>query len=304
VQSERLAHPAAPSIAAARQRSVGRLLRQGLLYLIITALSLIFVGPFLWTVGTSLKAPSEVYVFPPTFFPEVPKFENYARVFEKAPFGLFFRNTVIVAVVATFGTVLSTTLVAYGFARKRFPGRNLLFLVVISTLMLPFEVTIIPQFLLFRNLGWLDTLLPLIIPEFFAVGAFNIFLMRQFLMTIPLEFDEAAMIDGANALQILGRVLLPLMQPAIITVAILSFLGHWNDFFAPLIYLNSTENLTLSIGLRWFQTSGGYAGGDAGEPREHLLMAASLMATAPCVALFFLAQRYFVQGIVMSGIKG
>ena len=287
-----------------RQRAWRHLLGRAVLYLAVIVIAAIFFAPFLWTVATSLKDVSEVFVFPPTLFPQVPKPENYLRIFEKVPFGLFYRNTIIVTLFATLGTVMSTTLVAYGFARKRFPGRNFLFLVVISTLMLPFEVTIIPQFLLFRELGWLDTLLPLIVPEFFAVGAFYIFLMRQFMMTIPLEFDEAAMIDGANSLQILWQVLLPLIRPAIITVAILSFLAHWNDFFAPLIYLNSTENLTLSIGLRWFQTSGGYAGGDAGEPREHLLMAASLMATAPCVALFFVAQRYFVQGIVMSGIKG
>jgi ABC-type glycerol-3-phosphate transport system permease component len=157
---------------------------------------------------------------------------------------------------------------------------------------------------MFQRLGWVDTYLPLIVPHVFAVGAFYIFLMRQFFLTIPLDFDEAATIDGAGTLRILWSILLPLIKPAIITVAILSFLAHWDDFFTPLIYLNSTEKLTVSIGLNYFQSTAAYAGSDSGQPREHLLMAASLMAAAPVVALFFAAQRFFIQGIVMSGIKG
>jgi multiple sugar transport system permease protein len=179
-----------------------------------------------------------------------------------------------------------------------------LFLLVLSTMILPGEVTIIPQFILFQKLGWVDTFLPLIIPGYLAIGAFYIFLMRQFIMTIPLDFDEAATIDGAGTLQILWSVLLPLIQPAIITVAILSFLSNWDDFFTPLIYLNSTSNLTVSVGLNYFNTTAAYAGSDVGKPREQLLMAASLMAAAPVIALFFLAQRYFIRGIVMTGIKG
>jgi multiple sugar transport system permease protein len=156
---------------------------------------------------------------------------------------------------------------------------------------------------MFRSVGWLDTLYPLIVPSYFA-GAFNVFLMRQFLMTIPMDFDEAAMLDGASSPQILFTVLLPLIKPAIITIAILSFLGHWNDFFTPLIYLNTKEKLTLSVGLRWFQGSFQYAGSDVGEPKAQYLMAASMLSALPCVILFFLAQRYFVEGVVMSGIKG
>jgi multiple sugar transport system permease protein len=304
VRAEQVTVRSHPALTRQRRRTLLHVLGQVVLYGSVIIIAFAFFAPFLWTIATSLKDVSEVYLFPPTLFPETLHFENYLRVFEKVPFALFYQNTIVVTLFATLGTVVSTTLVAYGFARKRFPGRTFLFILVISTMMLPFEVTIIPQFLLFKQLGWLDTLLPLIVPEYFAVGAFYIFLMRQFLLTIPAEFDEAAVIDGANSLQILWQVLLPLIKPAIITVTILSFLSHWNDFFAPLIYLNTTEKLTLSVGLRWFQSSGGYAGGDAGEPREHLLMAASLMATAPCVILFFAAQRYFIQGIVMSGIKG
>jgi len=283
-----------------RRRRTTRVVQRIVLYVFVTLLALVFFAPFFWTITSSLKRVDEVLVFPPRILPMYPSPGNYLLVFERVPFALFYWNTTIITFFATLGTIISTTVVSYGFARKRFPGRNLLFMFVLSTMMLPSEVTIIPQFLLFKEFGWLDTYLPLIVPEYVAVGAFYIFLMRQFLMTIPRDFDEAAMLDGANTLQILFQVLLPLVQPAIITMAILSFLNHWNDFFGPLIYLTSTEKLTLSIGLRYFQTMGT----EVVEPREHLLMAASLMATLPCVVLFFVLQRHFVQGIVMSGIKG
>jgi len=281
-----------------------RLLGRAVVYLVVGVLACAFFAPFLWTIASSLKRVDEIYLFPPTLFPRVLQFDNYPEVFRQVPFGLWFRNSGIITVFSTLGTILSTTVVAYGFARKRFPGRDVLFLIVLSTMILPGEVTIIPQFILFQRLGWVDTFLPLIIPGYLAVGAFYIFLMRQFIMTVPLDFDEAATIDGAGTLRILWSVLLPLIQPAIITVAILSFLNNWDDFFTPLIYLNSTKNLTVSVGLNYFNTTAAYAGSDAGKPREQLLMAASLMAAAPVIALFFLAQRYFIRGIVMSGIKG
>ncbi len=290
-------------IATTRQYALGRRTGRILLYLLVISLAAMFFLPFFWTITTSLKRVDELYRFPPPIFPEYPQFQNYLRVFEKVPFALFLRNSGIVATFATIGTVTSTTLVAYGFARRRFPGRQTLFLVVLSTMMLPDEVTIIPKFILFRDLGWLDTFYPLIVPDYFAVGAFYIFLMRQFLMTVPRDFDEAAVMDGAGSLRILWSVLLPMIQPAVITVAILSILNHWNDFFHPLIFLNTRENFTVSIGLRYFTKAAGM-GADQGETREHLLMAASLMAAAPMIVLFFLAQRYFVQGIVMSGLKG
>ena len=277
--------------------------RRALLYLLVTLLALGFFSPFFWSFLSSFKDPSEVMLFPPRVFPKVMKWQNYVEVFVRAPFGLFFKNTVVVAVFATLGSVISTLLVGFGFARRRFPGRDILFYVLLSTMMLPGEVTLIPQFLMFKSFGWLDTLFPLIVPSYFA-GAFNVFLMRQFLMTIPMDFDEAAMLDGASSLQTLFGVLLPLIKPAIITIAILSFLGHWNDFFTPLIYLNTKEKLTLSVGLYWFQSSFAYGGSDVGEPKAQLLMAASMLTALPCVILFFVAQRYFVEGVVMSGIKG
>jgi multiple sugar transport system permease protein len=190
--------------------------------------------------------------------------------------------------------------VAYGFGRFRFPGRDMLFMLVLATLIVPWEVTIVPSFLLFRELGMLDTLTPLWLPSWFGGGAFYIFLLRQFFLSLPREFDEAARIDGANSFQTLVMVLLPLMRPAMITVAILSFLQHWNEFIQPLIYLNTPTNFTVSLGLRYFQT----APTDGSEPKEHLLMAGTVIGSIPCVLLFFAAQRYFVRGVVMSGLKG
>ena len=274
------------------------------LYAVILVLGVIFFTPFLWTITTSLKRTQELYLFPPVLFPQRGlAYYNYPQVFERIPFGLFFRNTAVITLFATLGSVVSTTLVGYGFARQRFPFRDALFVLVLSTMLLPAEVTIIPKFILFKELGWIDTFWPLILPDYLAINAFYVFLMRQFLLTIPRDFDEAAMVDGAGPLRILWNVLLPLIQPAVITVAILSFLAHWSDFFGPLIYLNTKENLTLSLGLRYFASTM-LAFNDNLEPRDHLLMAASLMAAAPAIALFFIAQRYFVRGIVMTGLKG
>jgi multiple sugar transport system permease protein len=221
-------------------------------------------------------------------------------VFRVVPFGQFLLNSAKVAALAVLGQTLSATLVAYGFARFRFPLRGFLFALVLSTLLLPREVTWIPLFLLYKKLGWLDTLRPLIVPSFFGGGAFFIFLLRQFFLTLPRDLDEAAKIDGANSLQVLVRVLMPLARPALATAAIFSFLGHWNEFTEPLIFLNNARNFTVPLGLRYFQT----LPNESQEPRDHLLMAASLICLAPCLIMFFTAQRQFVKGIVMSGIKG
>ncbi|MBM3188307.1 MAG: carbohydrate ABC transporter permease [Chloroflexi bacterium] len=195
---------------------------------------------------------------------------------------------------------MSATLVAYSFARFNWAGRDVIFGITLATMMLPSEVTLIPQYLLFRELGWLNTIKPLWIPAWFGGGAYSIFLLRQFIRTIPRDFDEAATIDGANPLYILVMILVPNMKPVLATLSVLSFIGGWNDFMGPLIYLASPRQFTIALGLRYFQQ----APGQYGRPLEHLLMAACVMATAPIIILFFLAQRYFVQGIVMSGIKG
>lgn len=268
-------------------------------YLGLFLLSALFSFPFLWTLLTAFKSPQEIFIFPPPLLPEQFLWQNFVEVWRQVPFLTFLLNTLTVAMISILGDVITGSLVAYGFARFRFPGRELLFMLVISVLILPEEVTIIPQFIIFRNLGWLDTLKPLILPAFLGGGAFNIFLLRQFFLTIPRDLDEAAMIDGAGTLRILWQVLIPLAKPAIATVAIFSFLFHWNDFFRPLIYLNTVDNFTLALGLRFFRQTAE----TGGEPKEHLLMAASVMMTLPVLVLFFSLQRYFVEGITMSGIK-
>jgi ABC-type glycerol-3-phosphate transport system permease component len=286
--------------AVPRARTLARLRSGVIFYTSVAILSVFFVGPFIWTVVSSLKDASEIATFPPTLFPKVWRFENYPDAWSRVPFLNFYINSIIVTGLATLGQTVTATLVAYGFARFRFPLRNFLFILVLSTLMVPWEVTIVPSFLLFKSLGWLDTLTPLIVPHWFGGGPFFIFLMRQFFMTIPRDFDEAAKIDGANSFQILWEVLVPLCRPAITTVAIFAALFHWNSFIEPLIFLNTPEKFTISLGLRYFQT----APLDAGEPKEHLLMAGTMIMIIPCVLLFFAAQRYFVRGIVLSGLKG
>jgi multiple sugar transport system permease protein len=279
---------------------LGRL-RDGLVfYLAAGILTFFFLGPFLWTVSSSLKVPSEITTYPPVFIPAQLQFQNYARAWTKVPFLTFYINSIIVTVLAVTGQVLSASLVAYGFARFQFPFRNTLFMLVIATIIVPWEVTIVPSFLLYKWLGWLDTLKPLIVPSWFGGSPLFIFLLRQFFLSIPRDLDEAAEMDGASSFRILWQILVPLCMPAITTVAIFSFLQHWNEFIQPLIFLNSHENYTVSLGLRLFQTSPA----DPGEPKEHLLMAAAVIATIPCILLFFAAQRFFVRGIVMSGIKG
>ena len=284
---------------AQREKTIARV-RGGIgFYLGAGILTIFFFGPFLWTVLSSLKHHTEIMVFPPTLFPEQWRFENYWRAWNMVPFAQFYWNSIIVTGSSVILQTLSATVVAYGFARFHFPFRNALFMLVIALLILPQEVLIVPSFLLFKQLQLLDTLWPLILPSL-GGGAFFIFLMRQFIMTIPREFDEAAKIDGANSFRILWEILVPLCRPAMTTVAIFSFLGHWNDFIHPLIYLNTPTNFTVSLGLRYFQT----APTEAGEPKEHLLMAGTIIGAMPCIILFFAAQRYFVRGIVLSGLKG
>jgi multiple sugar transport system permease protein len=284
--------------ANARTRN-RRVLNRVVLYAAAALLVAIFMGPFLWTLGSSLKTPLEISMSPPALLPATPRFQNYVDVFTQVPMATFAMNTIQITLLAVIGQVITATLVAYGFSRFRFPFRDQLFILMISTLILPREVLLIPTFLLWKNLGMLDTLTPLWLPSFFG-GAFFVFLLRQFFLTLPQDLDEAAKIDGANSLQILWRIVVPLAQPAMATVAIFSFLFHWNDFLEPLIYLNDKSKYTLALGLRFFQT----IPNDSQEPRDQLLMAASLIITAPVLLLFFAAQRYFIRGIVMSGIKG
>ncbi len=276
----------------------------GVVYALVLVGSVVSMFPFVWTFLSSGKEINELYRIPPTLWPAKPLFlENYREIWRLIPFGQWLINTFEVTVLGLIGTCLSATIVAYSFARFRYPGREVFFFITLSTLMLPAEVTLIPQYLLFKEMHWLDTYLPLIVPAYFGGGAFNIFLMRQFIMSIPFDLDEAAKIDGASSFRVLWQIIVPLCKPAIATMATLGFIGFWNSFLAPLIFLNSPQKYLVAVGLRYFNV-GAAQGSAAARPQDHLLMGAALMVALPCLVLFFLAQKYFVQGIVMSGIKG
>lgn len=268
-------------------------------YILLTIVALTFFFPFFWAASTSLKKPSELVLYPPSLFPEIPQWDNYARVFEKVPFLRWMGNTVFLVVLGTLGMLLSSSLSGYAFARFEFRGRDLLFILTLGTMMLPEQVTLIPQFVLFHKMGWIDTLRPLWVPAWFGGGAFAIFLIRQFLMQLPRELDEAAVIDGASSFRIYWQLLMPLCKPVLATLGVISIIGRWNDYFGPLVYLNNPNRFTLSVGLTFFRRIP-----EAGMPTEHYLMASATMMTLPLIVLFFSAQRYFVQGIALTGIKG
>jgi len=273
------------------------------LYLMAIIGSIAFIFPFIWVVSTSLKETAQTYTFPPELIPDPVSWRNYYRIWTEIPFSLFYRNSLFVILTAPLGAVITTSLVAYPFARLRFRGRNFLFILILSTLMVPPQILIIPRFLLFKSIGWLDTLKPLIIPYCLAGApgaAFNIFLFRQFYMTIPFELDEAAKIDGASSFGIYWRIIFPLSRPAFFAILMLSILGHWNKFIEPLVYLNSTNKFTLPLGLNFLRAS--FQTG--GEPMQNLFMAGVSMASLPMIILFLILQRYFVRGIAITGVKG
>ncbi len=272
------------------------LIAKSLAYLILIIASIVILIPILWMFSTALKPLDEVYIFPPTWIPKNFMWSNFKEALTFLPFGIYFKNTITITLFSMVGQLLSSSIVAYGFARLKANFRDILFMLVLATMMLPSQVTMIPLFILFKTLGWVDTFKPLIIPNFFG-NAFFIFLLRQFFMTIPTELDDAAKIDGCGYFGIYQKILLPLIKPALATIAIFSFMWNWNDFMSPLIYLNSSEKLTVALGLSRFT---GVYGGTA----WNLLMAASLVVVLPCIVLFFFAQRYFIQGIVMTGLKG
>jgi multiple sugar transport system permease protein len=286
----------------ARTRSRQPRLGNWLAYVTMVLLGIMFTFPWFWTFSTSLKRPAELFIFPPLWIPETPQFDNYLEVFRQVPFGLWYFNSLVVVVLSTAGVAITALFVAYSFARFRWPARDLIFAITLGTMMLPGEVTLIPKYILFKNLGWLNTTLPLWVPSWFGGSAFVIFLLRQFMLGLPRDFDEAATLDGANPWQILAHILMPLMKPVLATVAVLHAIWTWNDFLEPLIYLASPEKFTLALGLRYFNVTPGQQ--SSGIPTEHLLMASVVMSTLPIILLFFLAQKYFVQGIVMSGLKG
>ena len=258
-------------------------------------LGVFFFLPFYWLAITSLKSDAEVFAMPPVWVPKQLLWGNFERAVHYVPFFTYLKNTLFISVMSVVGSVLSCSLVAYSFSRIEWPGRNQLFLVLLATMMLPGQVTMIPVFAIFRWLGWVDTFKPLIVPHFLG-SAFYIFMLRQFFMTIPLELSDAARMDGCTEWDTYRRVILPLSRPALATVGLFTFIAAWNDFGGPLLYLNDERKATLSLGLQQFVSQHG--------AEWSLLMAASTLMTLPIIVLFFFAQRTFIQGITMTGLKG
>ena len=262
---------------------------------VVWGVALLFLIPFVWMISSSLKSNYQIFEVPPRLIPNPPQWDNYRNALTTLPFGRYMVNTAIISAVTIVGHLLSCTLIAYAFARLRAPGKDALFVVMLATMMLPYPVTMVPLYVLFQQLGWINTFLPLTAPAFLG-SPFYIFLLRQFFMTIPRDFEDAAVIDGANTLQILWQVILPLSLPALATVAIFTFQASWNDFLSPLIYLQKPDLYTVTLGLQFFRST--YTTNWA------YLMAASMVTTAPVIVVFFVAQRYFIEGITLTGVKG
>jgi ABC-type glycerol-3-phosphate transport system permease component len=277
----------------------GLLIRMGVSYLLLIMMSLVFMTPLLWLISSSLHGLNDVFSVPFRWLPDNPQWQNYQQAMTIIPFVRYLGNTMLISVLVIIGTVFSSTLVAFAFARLDFHGRKFLFALCIATMLLPGQVTMIPLYVLFSRLGWVDTFLPLIVPAFFG-SPFYIFLLRQFFLSIPMEYDEAARLDGAGPFRIYWNVILPLARPAIATVVVFSFVGVWNDFFNPLIYINSFEKATLTLGLNMLKTQ--IIG--SGITQWHLLMAASVLVLIPNIVIFFLAQRHFIEGINVGGLRG
>ena len=254
-----------------------------------------FFLPFFWLVSTSLKDLDQIFTLPPIWIPDPLRWQNYPESLGYFPFLQQLKNTLVIAISTVILTIISSALVAYSFSRLRWHGRDILFFAMLSTMMLPYQVTMVPLFITFRELGWVNTLLPLIVPHAFGVPFF-IFLLRQFFLTLPRDLDDAAIIDGCSELGVLWRVILPLSKPALATVALFQFLGSWNDFIGPLIYLNDPSKYTLSLGIQVFASTVGVQWG--------WMMAVTTVLTVPVIALFFFTQRTFIQGIALTGIKG
>jgi multiple sugar transport system permease protein len=267
-----------------------------LAYGILIVVSLVMLFPFAWLLSSSLKSQLDIFSYPPEWIPNPPMWQNYIEAMTFRPFHLYLRNSLAIAGLNMIAVVFSSSLCAYGFARIRFWGRDFWFAVVIATILLPNIVTLVPQFIIFTRLGWVNSILPLTVPLFFGGGAFNIFLLRQFFRTIPEELTDAARIDGCSEFGIYWRIMLPLSKPALITVAIFTFLAAWNDLLGPLVYLRAPETFTVAVGLAQFR--------GAMVTRWDLQMAAAAAMILPVVILFFFSQRYFIKGIVMTGLKG
>jgi multiple sugar transport system permease protein len=289
-----------PSVAVlnrpgSTRRIVVHMLQATLWYVGLVLIGSIFLLPFFWMLTTSVKAPIQVFKYPIQWLPDPIVWNNYIDAWTALPFTTFLRNTLIITITAMIGETLTSSLVAFSFARIPFRGRNLLFVVLLATMMLPPQVTLIPRFIIFAKLNLIDTFVPLILPAFFA-QPFYTFLLRQFFLTIPNELEDAAFVDGASRFRLWWSIFLPLSKPALATVMIFAFIAHWNEFFDALIYLNSQRNKTLALGLSQLR--------EAHSTEWHWMMAIAVLMVLPCIALFFTFQRYFVEGITMTGSKG
>ncbi|MCF7808294.1 MAG: carbohydrate ABC transporter permease [Candidatus Marinimicrobia bacterium] len=262
-------------------------------HVLFYTLALLTVAPFVWMILTSFKDMSEIFVYPPKWLPSRLHFENYERAFQAAPFGRYYLNSLFVAFSVTLGQLITCSMAAYAFARMKFPGRDLLFYIFLGTMMIPFHVTMIPSFIILHTLGWIDHYQALIVPG--LASAFGTFLLRQFFLTIPKELEEAASLDGAGRFRILWQIIIPLAKPALATLAIFTFMGVFNDFIWALVVINSEEMRTVQLGLAIFR--------DRHVTEWELLMAGSVTATLPILIVFFSAQKYFIKGIALSGLK-
>ncbi len=277
-----------------KKRSSSARLNRFVVYVLLILGAVIFILPFMWMLSTSLKPSQEVFTFPPQFLPSSFQWQNYIDGWTVLPFWRFLFNTVIVTGAAVLGNLVSCTLPAYAFARLRARGRNVWFILMLATMMIPSEITLVPTFIFFSSVKLVNTLWPLILPAWFGYP-FSIFLLRQFFMGIPRELDEAARIEGANHFQILTRIILPLSKPALTTVAIFAFVGNWNNLLGPLIYLRSTDQFTLALGLNLF--NGQYV------TNYNQLMAVSIITILPMLVTFFIAQKYFIRGVTLTGVE-
>ncbi|MDE0027471.1 MAG: carbohydrate ABC transporter permease [Spirochaetaceae bacterium] len=278
------------------RQSFKRNVAMAFVYLALIAGGVVILAPFIWMLSTAVKVPGTEFIYPPQLFTRPLRWNNFSDGWTALPFTRWFFNTSVITLLSVAGAVISSSLVAYGFARLEFPGRTILFVILLSTMMLPFHVRLIPMFITFRYLGWIDTYLPLVVPFYFGGVPFFIFLVRQFFLTIPLEMEDAAAIDGAGVFTSFLMIILPLSRPVLGVVGVFAFIRVWNDFLEPLIYIHSMEKMTLSLGLRFFQAQ------DFTDWTR--LMAVSIIVLVPSVALFFVAQKYYIHGVVTTGIKG
>lgn len=285
-------HSTHQGIGIARRQRIGGIAT----YVVLSVGAVVLMIPFIWMLSTSLKTLDEVNTWPILWVPSQLVWQNYVDVFELTPFARFLLNSTILAAGGIAGSILSGSLAGFGFARLRFPGRSFLFFVMLTTLMMPAWVVIVPHFMMFNAVGWLDTFLPIIVPSFFG-NAFYIFLFRQYFMGIPRELEDAARVDGCSTLRSFWQIFLPMSLPVVATVAIFAFFYYWNDLLYPLVYFRSQQNFPVSLGMRMFQTANFNV---IHYPR---MMAAALMSLVPCVLLFSVAQRLFIQGVVITGVE-